>query len=488
MSSQVLQPEVGTAAAPDGRPADRWETDWPESVPGSTPRGIRRALRTTPPGLTPLWRRALVGIIGAQLILTVFVAVIVAVQFKVWAPIDEEAHYSYVQQIAEQRALPVLGQTETSLQGLAIFQRIYPRPTTLDPKTIGLGGLNYEGFQPPLYYIVAVPVFDLTSNYNNKIYALRFFDVALLLGSVALAGRLARVVLRDWWMVGWSMTLVFFLLPGVVVRFVTISDMALAVPLAILFVTELWIAWERHSTRRLIIAGALAGLCVLTYLELLIVLPVFAVVLFAEARRRWSNRRLLPLVAAALVPVVLVTPWFLFNEAKYHMLTGGPISIREVTPLINPHHLHYSLSQLPGETVRSILDPTLPAEWAGAFAGRSVLTYLGQLLTVLLLPGALVLLVGLGRRLWSTRAAILGLPWLLNVVELWYIRYGEQWSIYTRYTYPTLPALLILASGSAMSALRNRALAVLVAGGATVALAVMWVYLIGPYAGPYALN
>lgn len=460
--------------------------------PASPPVGLRRALRTTPPGLSPLWRRTLVAVILVQLVAIAVVSSIVAAQFKVWSPLDEEAHYSYVQQIAEHGTLPVLGKTETSLQGLAIGQGIYPHRTTIDPKTDGLGGLNYEAFQPPLYYIVAVPAFDLTSNYLDKVYALRGFDLVLLMASIALAGRLARLVLKDRWMIGWSMTLVFFLLPGVVVRFATISDLALAVPLAILFISELWVAWERHSTRRLVVAGAIGGLCVLTYLELVVLLPVFALVVVAEAWRRWQDGRwrdhLWWLVAACVVPIVLMAPWFISNELHYHLLTAGSIAIKEQTSIINPDHVHYTLSELPGQTVQLIFDVVLPQEWWSALAGRSLMTYLFEILTVLMIPFSLLMVASRGRRLWSVRQGILVLPWAIEVLEMWYIRYGEQWNIAPRYTYPTLPVLLIAASSASWTAFRNRAVLVMIVGGATAMLAVLWIFLIGGYTGPYALT
>jgi hypothetical protein len=448
--------------------------------------GFLRALRSTPPGLSPFWRRFLVGVIVLQVVLIATVAIVTAFRFPYWAPTDEEAHFSYIQQVADHGSLPVLGKTETSLQGLAIAQGKYPRPTTIDPKRYGLGGLSYEAFQPPLYYFAAVPAFSLTSNFVDKIYAVRLFDVVLLLAAVALAGRLARAVLKDRWMIGWAMVMVFLALPGVVVRVVTISNGALALPLTILFATELWMAWKRHSARRLVVAGALGALCVLTELELVVLLPVFALVLLAEGRRR-AVRTLGPLIIAAVVPLVLVAPWLYFNHVHYHMLTAGPIAIQEQMQIINPHHLHYSLSQLPNDTAANLLDPALPAEWYSALANQAGLYYLYQLLDVLIVPAGLVLILALSRRIWSIRSAILGLPWVLLIFEMWYIRYGEQWNIYVRYTYPTLPLLLVLVA-MATDTIRARYLPVIVTAGATISVGLIWGFLIFVYHGSYALR
>jgi hypothetical protein len=482
----------GTSPVLDGE-VEPARTDAPSDAPlhrhgriASRSSKLAAALRDVPPGLSPFWRRALVVLLVVQLAVIVTAGLVTVFQFHFMAPIDEETHFSYVQQIAEHGSLPVLGKTETSLQGLAMVQGIYPRPTTVDPKKIGVWGLDYEAYQPPLYYIAAVPAFDATPNFIDKVYSIRLFDAVLLFISVGLVGRLARVALKERWLIGWSVALVFFALPGLVVRFVTVSNLALAVPLAILFGTELWIAWERHSVRRLAIAGALTGLCILTELQLLVMVPVFALVLVAEAHRCGSARSIRTFLAVLLIPLVLVAPWLAFNEAHFHMLTAGPIAIKEQDAIINPQHQHYSISQLPNDTV-SVVDPTLPAEWTVALRGQPALSYLDQLLAFLVVPAAAILAVALGRRLWSIPTAILGLPWVLTFVELWYIRYGQQWSILARYLYPTMPIFLVLVA-QATDAFRARFRPVLISAAATGALISIWGYFLFAYSGQFALR
>jgi 4-amino-4-deoxy-L-arabinose transferase-like glycosyltransferase len=455
-----------------------------ETITG--PSGLRSAVRAAPPGLTPAWRRFLLVLVVAQLLLIISMALLVAFQFHRFAPVDEAAHYSYIEQIAEHGSLPVLGKSEISPQGLAIIQGTYPRPSTIDPRKYGLNGLSYEAFQPPLYYVLAAPAFLITPDYVDKIYAVRLFDVVLLLAAVALAGRLARVVLKDRWLIGWSMMLVFFILPGVVVRTVTISNGALALPLAVLFATELWIAWDRHSVRRLMVAGLVAGVCALTELELLALLPVFLLVVVAEARRRRA-RTWGPLAVALVIPIVVVAPWFGFNQAHYGMLTAGPIAVREQTPIVNPHHVRFEPNQLPNDTVRYLINPTVPDEWGAGLADQPALEYLEQLLAFLIIPAGLVLILGMGRRTWSVRTAILGLPWLFEIFGMWFIRYGEQWAIEVRYTYPTLPVLLALVA-MATDSLRSRFLPILVTTAATVSVMLLWGFFIFFYTGQYPLS
>jgi len=499
-------PHAEPIPGPDAdEPDTSWEAGWPVDLPAGATTGLRGALRSTPPGLGRGWRRALVGLLAVQLVAIAVLGVVVAFHFPVFSPADEEAHFSYVQQIAQHGSLPVLGRSPTSPQGLEIFEGTYPRPPTRTYSLKELSGLDYEALQPPLYYVAAVPAFDLTPNYVHKVYSIRMFDVLLMLASLALVGRLARVVLGARWMVGWAFALVFFAVPGVVLRMVTVSNLPLAVPLAILFATELWIGWERHSGRRLTLAGLYLGLAVLTQLEQLFLIPVFALVLVAEGAHRWRakpvrapgvarttgaplRKVLAPLAVAAVLPVLLVAPWFLFNESNYHMLTAGPIAIAEQTPAVNPHHLHFSLRNLPDDTVSELGDPTLPEEWGGALGALPFLNELELLLSALIIPASLVITAGLGRRLRSVPVAILGLPFVVNVLELWYIHIGEQWFVTVRYLYTSLPILMVLAAGAALCVVRPRFLPVLVSALATAGALGLWAYFLWAYHGYWAFT
>jgi hypothetical protein len=97
------------------------------------------------------------------------------------------------------------------------------------------------------------------------------------------------------------------------------------------------------------------------------------------------------------------------------------------------------------------------------------------------------MILSLGRRLWSIPTAILGLPWLLIVFEMWYIRYGEQWAIFVRYTYSVIPILLTLVAVST-DTFRARFMPVLVTALATTSVAIIWFFIIFGFTGPYQLR
>jgi 4-amino-4-deoxy-L-arabinose transferase-like glycosyltransferase len=415
-------------------------------------------------------------------IAAVFVfAIITIFRYPLWSIVDEGAHFDNIAYIAEHGSYPVLGKALASEQELAIGQGVYPRHTTINPRTFGLGGLSYEAFQPPLYYYLATPVFFVSGNYHTKAIALRFFGLFLLACSIALFARLSRHVLKKRWLLGLSGGLLIFLMPGVIVRMVTISDVNLAIPLAILIVTEFWIAWERRSSMRLLICGGLVGCGVLTDLYLAEFVPVFALVAFAVLWRNHRWRDLLNAAAGFVIAVVVVSPWLIFNEVKYHALTASALAKREQIGTVNPHHLVETFARIPNLTVQSLFQPLMPQEWQFRLDGHSALSYAASLFQILLIPGAVVLAIALGRRLISSGYWVLAAPWVCNLFLCWYIDIGQQWmsgSMVARYTYPTLPFLALFVVAAALILLRSiRPMLVLMCTSSAF-LVGLWVFLV----------
>ena len=173
-------------------------------------------------------------LVALQIAAIAALGVVSAVRFHVFAAVDELAHVSYVQDVAEQGALPWEGRTYVSWQMEAIEQDTYPQHSTVDPRHYGLAGYSYEAFQPPLYYLLAVPVFAIPSNYRDKVIAVRLLDVVLLLAAVALLALLARALSLEhrWELL--AAALAVLLWPGIIVRTVTVSNAALELPITLL--------------------------------------------------------------------------------------------------------------------------------------------------------------------------------------------------------------------------------------------------------------
>ena len=399
-------------------------------------------------------------------------------RYPLWSVIDEGAHFDNIVYIAAHGSYPVLGKALASPQELAIGQRRYPRRTTINPKTDGVAGLSYEAFQPPLYYYIAAPVSLFSANYHTKAILLRYFGLILLVIAIALFARLSRHVLKERWLLGLGGGLLVFFMPGVLVRMVTISNINLAIPLAVLIVTELWIVWERQSSRRLLVCGLLVGCGVLTDLYLAEMVPVYVCVAGSIAWKKRTKPTIGYAALGGIIGVLVTLPWFGFNWIKYHALTASALAKREQLVIVNPEHLRFTIGQLPSLTVSSFFQPLMAQEWGtrSAFYG-----YLTALFEVLLLPAAIALAVVLGKRLFSSGLWILVLPMACNILLAWYIDIGQQWrsgSMVPRYIYPTLPfiALFVVAAYLRLAAsIRPLVMTITLSG---VFLTALWINLL----------
>src|SRR5512139_2881812 len=94
-----------------------------------------------------------------------------ALQTPTWQAPDEPAHYNYIQFIAQEQALPILNEGEYDQAYNEEFTRT-PQNTAL----LSIDPLRYEDYAPPLYYLLATPIYALTDGW---ITALRLFSVIL---------------------------------------------------------------------------------------------------------------------------------------------------------------------------------------------------------------------------------------------------------------------------------------------------------------------
>ncbi len=102
-----------------------------------------------------------------------------ALQTPAWQAPDEPAHYNVVKSIAVTHELPTLQ--------FGDYDQTYNEDFTRTPQntaTKSIDPLRYENYAPPLYYLLAAPVYTLTDGW---IVALRLFSVVLGGGLVVVA-------------------------------------------------------------------------------------------------------------------------------------------------------------------------------------------------------------------------------------------------------------------------------------------------------------
>jgi 4-amino-4-deoxy-L-arabinose transferase-like glycosyltransferase len=94
-----------------------------------------------------------------------------AFQTPAWQAPDEPAHYNYIRFIVEKHALPILSRGE--------YDQAYNEEFTRTPQntaSMSIDPLRYEDYAPPLYYLLAAPIYALTDGWLT---ALRLFSVML---------------------------------------------------------------------------------------------------------------------------------------------------------------------------------------------------------------------------------------------------------------------------------------------------------------------
>ena len=410
-------------------------------------------------------------LVAVQLGALLLAAVATVARFPVWALVDEAAHYDYVQSIAEDGRLPVLDEDRVHAEVLAIDEGVYPGPPSAPASERGLFGRSYEGFQPPLAYVLATPVYAVPSDHEVKLRALRGLGVVLLGAAALLTWLLARRVVPDAPLAAFSVALTFLLWPGVVVRAVTFSNAGLELVVGAALSLALWRALAERSERWLVASGVLAGVALVTKLTLLAFLPALALVCIAFLRMG----RVRAVAAAAGLPALMVAPWVGLNLHNYGEPTGSGAVQGLMDPVLNPSGRDYGPGDLPARHV-ALLNGVLPDEWWVEFLSTAKRRLRdGFAVLVLALPLLAAVRIPTAER--RPALAVLLLPLVAGVLLMSVSLLVENYdAFYGRYLYGTLPGFGVLAALALRRAFGERAL-MWAAGGVTVALLALWAHL-----------
>ena len=88
-------------------------------------------------------------LVGIQIVAVVTFGVFTIQRYPLWSVVDEGAHFDNVVYVAAHGSYPVLGKTLATEQELAIGQGIYPRHTTINPRTYRPGRAFLRGLSAP---------------------------------------------------------------------------------------------------------------------------------------------------------------------------------------------------------------------------------------------------------------------------------------------------------------------------------------------------
>ncbi len=143
---------------------------------------------TTRPGDTAtLFASSLLHHVTLSFIVVTYLAIgtLYAVNTPAWQVPDEPAHYNYIRHIAQTGALPLL---QSGDYDQAYLERLKSNGF---PPDLPIDSVRYESYQPPLYYLLATPVFLL---FGGALIPLRLFSLALGAGVILFAGLAVREV------------------------------------------------------------------------------------------------------------------------------------------------------------------------------------------------------------------------------------------------------------------------------------------------------
>jgi hypothetical protein len=239
------------------------------------------------------------GAFALLLVVYVWLGLGYAFDTPAWENPDEPAHYNFVADLVRTGQLPVMEQgawDQPLLERLTATQ--FNPPERLDT-------IRYEAWQPPLYYLLAVPAYLLPRTEAGKVRALRVFDVALG-GLTVLVTYLAalEVLVRRPFAVSAGIPIrarpwLALAVPGVLVGIPMFTAMSAAINNdalanlfgAVLTAALLWTLSARPTLRIAIALGVLLGLALLTKMTLAAFIVLVPASLVAAALRTHPSAR-----------------------------------------------------------------------------------------------------------------------------------------------------------------------------------------------------
>ena len=267
------------------------------------------------------------------------VGTLYAVKTPAWQVPDEPAHYNYVRFVAKGRGLPVL---QSGDYDPAYLERI---KAARFPPSMPIDSIRYEFWQPPLYYILAAPIYLAT---GGSLLALRLFSVVLGGFVVVLAFLIVRRFAPGSPALALGSAAFVAFVPQHVAMMAGAQNDGVAellLALIVLQMLNLELQTRRSKWGRL---GLTLGLALLTKGTIYLAAPLVAVAIWLKYRSQSprDDRQLVKRGVLAFGPaLVLVLPWWIRNVAAY----GWPDLIASIR--------HDAV----------VMGQTTPAEWIARF-------------------------------------------------------------------------------------------------------------------------
>lgn len=244
-----------------------------------------------------------------------------------WNNPDEPAHYNFVADVAATHQLPVM---EPGDWNQALLNRLIASQFTVRAP---LDSIRYESWQPPLYYLLALPVYGAEPGQAARLRGLREWDVVLggitlVLAYAAALELFVRAPLPS--LAGWSpgaRSALAVAVPAVMAGIPMFTATAASVDNdvlanlmgAALILVLLRAARALPSWRGQLGLGVLLGLSLLTKLTLgafVVLVPLAFAAATRRARMPWRTA-LRPTVAVFAIALLVMVPWLIREGLTY---------------------------------------------------------------------------------------------------------------------------------------------------------------------------
>ncbi len=231
-----------------------------------------------------------------------------------WQSPDEPAHYNYVHYLAAQGSFP---QLVGSCYNQAYLEQLKAHRF---PPELSIASICYEFHQPPLYYLLATPVFLLSS---GSLTTLRLLSVVLGAGVATFAFLVAQAIFPKSPTIAYGTMALAAFVPMHVAVLSSVNNDALAeliLAALLLLLTRRLMASSQAAVRSDVGLGVLLGLGLITKATVYIAVPLVAVTLWLAAREDGRvNWRGLARQAAIIygLALLIALPWYIRNTTLY---------------------------------------------------------------------------------------------------------------------------------------------------------------------------
>ncbi len=261
---------------------------------------------------TDIKRRRLNWGLVAAILAYLVAGVLYAALTPAWQVPDEPAHYNYIRYVARHGRFPVLKRGDYPAEYLEeIKSRKFPSGMSIDP-------IRYEFHQPPLYYLLEVPVFLA---FGGRILPLRLFSV--FLGAVLLV-LIYRVLLdlfpRRRWIALTAASFVAVLPMHTAMMAGVDNDSLAEVLLAVAVCLSLRLVLDvKPPTRRsLARLGVVLGLILVTKTTAYVAVAIAVLAVAMAGWGRWGAWKWADGYASVLAPAALISaPWYFRDVLVY---------------------------------------------------------------------------------------------------------------------------------------------------------------------------